>query len=309
MANPYVDAGIAAGLPPALAGYMPRYVHIESGGNQNARTGSYTGVLQMGPSERAQYGGNDLAAGARMYADKYNWFKSKYGRDPSPTELYMVNQQGQGGLAAHMANPDGLAWRNMAQTAEGQQKGDAWAKKAIWGNVPDDVKANYPGGVDSLTSRQFMDLWNNKVLGGTTQPFGGIAQPFNPTTMQAPQAPAWSPFAVPDLSGAIAQAPAAAAAGAPSGGFLGGILPDSITSMFPSAQQQQQQGGLFPSLSSLTAGTPLSGVFAQPQQGAQQSGGYMPQMPQPQQLQAPQINYYQPRMAQLQLPQMAPFRF
>jgi hypothetical protein len=296
MASPYETAGINAGLPPALAAYMPRYVHIESGGNPNAQTGSYTGVLQMGPDERAKYGGNGLDQGARMYADKYNWFAQKYGRDPTPTELYMVNQQGQGGLAAHMANPEGAAWRNMASTGEGQQKGDAWAKKAIWGNVPDSLKPNYPGGVDSMTSQQFMDMWKQKVEQG---------QPFSPVAgQQAPQ-PAWSPAGASQAPGA----PAQGAAAAPAGGLLSGILPDAVAGMVPSAAQQQAQGGLFPSLNSLAPS--IFGAPAAPGQPGQQNAGYMPPIPQPQQLQAPQINYYQPRLAgaQMPMPQLGPLRF
>ena len=288
MADPYVQAGLSAGLSPALAGYMPRYVHIESGGNPNARTGSYTGVLQMGPDEIKKYGGNDINAGAKMYADKAQWFSQKYGRDPTPTELYMVNQQGQGGLAAHMANPSGAAWRNMAGTAEGQQKGDAWAKQAIWGNVPDDLKGNYPGGVDSMTSQQFMDMWRNKVEQG---------QPFNPVAAQQPQAPAWSPLAA---SGAPSPAP--------QGGPDNGLLGSAMASMgLPQPQQGQSLGAY--------AGDALRGAFGMPpaQPGAQQQnsgGGYMPQMPAPQQLQAPNIQYYRPQqMAGMQMPQLGPLRF
>ena len=298
--NPYVAAGVRAGLPTSLANFMPRYVHVESGGNANARTGSYTGLLQMGPDEIAKYGGNDIDAGARMYADKAKWFASKYGRDPTPTELYMINQQGQGGVAAHMANPSGAAWMNMYNTAEGQKKGPGWSKQAIWGNVPDDQKGNYPGGVDSMTSQQFLDLWRNKI-----DPQGG--QPFSPIAAQPaqqPQATAWSPLAASQASGAPSQP------GADAG--TGGLLGSAVAQLGgPSAAQQQQQGGLFPSLSSMTAGTPLSGMFAQPQQGASQGGGYMLQVPQPQQLQVPQIQYYRPQQAQqqLQLPQLAPFRF
>jgi hypothetical protein len=117
----------------------------------------------MGPDEAKKYGGNGLDAGARMYADNNNWFKGKYGNAPTPGQLYMVAQQGRGGIDAHMANPDAPAWQNMYSTAEGQQKGANWAKKAIWGNVPTDMRSQFPNGVDGLTSGQFMDLWDHKV--------------------------------------------------------------------------------------------------------------------------------------------------
>jgi hypothetical protein len=187
-----------------LDDYLPRYIQIESGGNPNAQTGSYSGLLQMGPDEIAKYGGNGLEQGKQMYADRAAWFENKFGRPPTPTELYLTNQQGEGGVAAHIGNPDAPAWQNMYSTAEGQRRGEAWAKKAIWGNVPDDVKANYPGGVDSLTSQQFMNLWQNKVeRTSPQQPFGGPpAQPQRPLPPQpldlaAPQtglpAFSWSP--------------------------------------------------------------------------------------------------------------------
>lgn len=150
-------------LSPELEAYIPRFVQIESGGNPNARTGSYSGLLQMGPAEAAQYGGNGLEQGKQLLADRAAQFEAQYGRQPTPTELYLGHQQGMGGLAAHMANPDLPAWQNMASTGEGRQKGAAWAKQAIWGNVPTDVRAQFPGGVDSLTSQQFMDLWRSKV--------------------------------------------------------------------------------------------------------------------------------------------------
>lgn len=150
--------------------YLPRYIQIESGGSPNAKTGSYSGLLQMGPDEIAKYGSDSLEAGKQMYADRAAWFEKNFGRPPTPTELYLTNQQGEGGVSAHLANPDAPAWQNMYSTAEGRKKGEAWAKKAIWGNVPDDVKANYPGGVDSLTSQQFMDLWRAKVERGKAAP-------------------------------------------------------------------------------------------------------------------------------------------
>jgi hypothetical protein len=150
-------------LSPELEAFLPRFIQIESGGNPNARSGSYTGFLQMGPDEIAKYGGNGLEQGRQLLADRAAELTRVLGRPPSPTELYLAHQQGMGGAQAHMANPDAPAWQNMHSTGEGRRKGEAWAKKAIWGNVPDDVKAQYPGGVDSLTSQQFMDLWRAKV--------------------------------------------------------------------------------------------------------------------------------------------------
>lgn len=110
----------------------------------------------------------NLRAGTNKLVAEAATFQAKYGHAPTATELYLTHQQGEGGLANHLANPDRPAWQNMYATGEGQQKGAAWAKQAIWGNVPADVRAQYPGGVDSLTSRDFMNIWTRKVEGQLT---------------------------------------------------------------------------------------------------------------------------------------------
>jgi hypothetical protein len=147
-------------------------VGIESGGNPNAKTGSYRGLLQLSADEFRRYGegGNimdpeaNLRAGVRSLQDKGARFAREFGRKPSATELYLMHQQGEAGLRAHLRNPDAPAWKNMLSTGEGRRKGAGWARKAIWGNVPSDVRSRY-GSVDNLTSRQFVSLWQQKVAG------------------------------------------------------------------------------------------------------------------------------------------------
>jgi hypothetical protein len=180
------QAAQESGLDPQM---LHRFVQIESGGNPYARSGSYMGLLQLGPREFRQYGSGDpfntmdnLRAGARKIAAEAQAFRVTNGRDPSPTDLYLQHQQGTGGYAAHMANPELPAWQNMLSTGEGQEKGAGWAKRAIWGNVPDDVKRQF-GSVDNLTSRDFVNLWRRKVEGtaglpteaaATGVPYGAI---------------------------------------------------------------------------------------------------------------------------------------
>ena len=176
------DAAAGSGLPPYLSTYLPRIVQIESGGDPGNRTGSYSGLLQMGPAERAKYGGDSLSSGLKLMTDNYNEFKSKFGRDPTPTEFYLTHQQGLGGLSAHLANPDAPAWQNMANTAEGKQKGAGWAKQAILGNIPSDMRSQFPD-PQNITSQQFMDVWKHKV----ERPGGGTDLP--PATAQGAPAP------------------------------------------------------------------------------------------------------------------------
>ncbi len=198
-------------LSPELQAYVPRFIQIESGGDPNARTGSYSGLLQMGPDEIAKYGGNGLEQGKQLLADRAAQLSQVLGRDPTPTELYLAHQQGMGGAQAHLSNPDAPAWQNMAGTAEGRQKGERWAKQAIWGNVPDTLKAQYQGGVDSLTSRQFVDLWRSKVertpmaapLAGPAMTQASASVPVSSQTMPAY---GWTPNNAPaGISGAQPQ--------------------------------------------------------------------------------------------------------
>jgi hypothetical protein len=144
---------------------------IESGGNPRASAGSYHGVYQLSQRIFRQYGGrgsifdldeNTNVAARKLRAESDD-FVQRYGRVPTALDLYMIHQQGVAGAAMHMSDPDAPAWLNMHRTGEGQMKGPKWARLAIWGNVPADERAQFPGGVDSLTSRQFMELWGRKI--------------------------------------------------------------------------------------------------------------------------------------------------
>lgn len=170
---------------------------IESRGNPNAVNKlGYSGLFQMQPGEFARRGGQgsvlDPAENARVGAawikEKEDRFRAKYGRDPSDVEAYLLHQQGEGGLAAHLANPDAPAWSNMLSTGEGRQKGEAWARRAINGN----------GGNDTMTSRQFMDVWARKV-----DALKGMNAPSSTPVVAASSTPAATPGAVPTPAPAV----------------------------------------------------------------------------------------------------------
>lgn len=158
------------GIDPNL---MRRIAQIESSGNPYASTGSYKGLFQLSNDEFARNGGGgnifdpeqNTRAAANSLRARADLFKEKYGREPSATELYLAHQQGDAGLQAHLTNPNAPAWVNMLSTGEGRQKGAEWARRAIWGNVPTDVRGQFPGGVDSMSSQDFMNVWQRKVEG------------------------------------------------------------------------------------------------------------------------------------------------
>lgn len=220
MAGPYsAILGDAADREGLDADYLDRIMRIESGGKPTARTGSYRGLFQMGPDEWRRYGGGrniydpvaNTNAAAAMMADQRRAFTQKYGRPPDPTETYMIHQQGSGGLDAHLANPDAPAWQNMLSTGEGRRNGANWARRAIWGNVPDDLKGRY-GNVNNITSAQFInDVWRPKVEGtgagaGEGPPTGSPAGPpvqADPQQQTSGGSPAGLPMQPEDVAGGV----------------------------------------------------------------------------------------------------------
>jgi hypothetical protein len=149
---------------------MKAFAEIESSYNPRAKTGSYKCLFQLSDSEFAKYWRGDIydtrdcsIAAARKFATEAAEFEKDVGRKATAAELYCIHQQGYQGCAFHYAAPHQLAWKNMYLTSEGQERGEAWARKAIWGNVPWDLKNKIKGGVEALTSGQFIALWTERV--------------------------------------------------------------------------------------------------------------------------------------------------
>jgi hypothetical protein len=149
----------ASGHDPLL---MRRIAAIESGGDCSNRTGSYIGLFQLRDGSRDCR--ENAKAAMALFTRLRDDFRARHGRLPQPFELYLMHQQGEAGAEAHLSNPDRLAWISMLSTGEGQQRGENWAKAAIWGNVPDDQKRKF-GNVDLVTSSDFVNLWRLKVEG------------------------------------------------------------------------------------------------------------------------------------------------
>jgi hypothetical protein len=149
---------------------MKAFAKIESGYNPKARTGKYKCLFQLSDWEFAKYWQGDIydirdcsIAAARKFATEAAQFEKDVGRKATAAEIYCIHQQGYQGCAFHYAAPHQLAWKNMYLTSEGQEKGAAWARKAIWGNVPSDLKNKIKGGLAALTSGQFIALWTERV--------------------------------------------------------------------------------------------------------------------------------------------------
>lgn len=189
--NPAVETAIAKASQETGVdvGLLRTVAQIESSGNPSTQTGSYKGLFQLSDEQFRQYGaGGDIfdpeanaRAGAAKIADLASKFEKTVGRPATATDIYLMHQQGEGGYPAHLANPDQLAWRTMAGTAEGRQKGEEWAKRAIWGNVPSDVRSKY--NVETMTSRDFVEMWDEKVRrigGSSSKSVGGGPRPEKP---------------------------------------------------------------------------------------------------------------------------------
>lgn len=149
---------------------MKAFARIESGYRPKAKTGKYKCLFQLSDWEFSRYWKGDIydirdcsIAAARKLASEAAQFEKDVGRRATAAEIYCIHQQGYQGCAFHYAAPHQLAWKNMYLTNEGQEKGEAWARKAIWGNVPSDIKDQFKGGVEALTSAQFIALWTERV--------------------------------------------------------------------------------------------------------------------------------------------------
>lgn len=131
--------------------YMLRQAQIESGGNPNAQNprSSAGGLFQFIDSTAAQYGLRDKFdaeaasdAAARLARDNGAYLTPRLGRDPTPGELYLAHQQGAGGAAKLLSNPDAPA-------------ASLVGAKAVTGN----------GGSTDETAAQFAARWTGKFDG------------------------------------------------------------------------------------------------------------------------------------------------
>jgi hypothetical protein len=158
----------AAGLP---KDFLARQANIESGGRPWLQDpgNPNVGLHQFMSSDMTHWLGRSAnpldpeestqAAIAEAKANKQQ-LAPVLGRDPTAGELYLAHQQGTAGAKALLTNPDEPAWMAVRRF----YSSDAVAKHAISGNIPSNspLKGMDP---DSISAKQFSDLWINKVDG------------------------------------------------------------------------------------------------------------------------------------------------
>lgn len=147
-----------AGLP---GGYLNKVAMIESGGNPNAQNpnSSAGGLFQQIDSNAAAYGVEDKfdpmqsAQGAVAFAvENKNYLTRVLGREPTGGELYLAHQQGPGGAAKLLSNPE---------------------SKAVDIVGADAVRLN--GGNENMSAGEFANIWISKYNGSRGQTTGQYA--------------------------------------------------------------------------------------------------------------------------------------
>ncbi|HEX3990385.1 MAG TPA: transglycosylase SLT domain-containing protein, partial [Acetobacteraceae bacterium] len=149
--------------------FMKAVAKIESGFNPNQRTGSYIGLFQLSENEFQKYGAgnirdprdNTVAAALKIMTEAI-LFETFTHKNPTLNDLYLIHQQGVDGAAEHVSHPNRLAWQSMCATFEGQEKGEKWCKRAIWGNTLPAIKRAWKS-VDKVTSAAFVAMWQQRV--------------------------------------------------------------------------------------------------------------------------------------------------
>lgn len=106
--------------------YLRRTAQVESGGGRNLSNpmSSAKGPFQFIDSTAKQYGLTDpndpvqsADAAARLALDNKNALTKTLGREPTPGELYLAHQQGAGGAAKLLQNPNQPAVGLLGQSA------------------------------------------------------------------------------------------------------------------------------------------------------------------------------------------------
>lgn len=189
--DPALSGAISAaassnGVDPA---YMTRLALVENGGKINGSSplSSATGPFQFLNSTAKQYGltnPSDPAAAAdaaaRLTLDNKAALTQALGREPTLGELYLAHQQGAGGAAKLLANPDAPVEQVIGHTAAANN-----------------------GASPGMTAGQFASKWTNKFadLGQPQVVDANQSSPLD--TAQYPAGPVGSPTAIAGNAGGV----------------------------------------------------------------------------------------------------------
>lgn len=166
---------------------LMRFAQTESNFNPNAvsPSGNHFGLFQLSRDVFNRFGSgniNEPAANANAAAahlrDNARRFESRFGRTATPADLYMIHQQGFAGYAAHLANPDQPAWKNLRP----YYSSDAVAQRAVTGNLPPELRSR---GVN-ITSGEFTRGWAARFMPGDASPSLRSPQPQERTPSTLP---------------------------------------------------------------------------------------------------------------------------
>ena len=151
------------------ANFMKAVAKVESDFKPTERTGSYIGLFQLSKSEFGKFGSGDIlnardnaVAAAYKFLTEAALFEAVTHQKPTFSDLYLIHQQGWQGAAEHISHPQQIAWKSMCATQEGDEKGERWCKRAIWGNTLPAVKREWKS-VDRLTSGAFVAMWRDRI--------------------------------------------------------------------------------------------------------------------------------------------------
>ena len=149
--------------------FMKAVAKIESDFDPKNRTGSYIGLFQLSKQEFRKYGSGEITnardnavAAAYKFVNEATLFELDTHKNPTPSDLYLIHQQGWQGASEHVQHPERTAWQSMCTTDEGKEKGERWCKRAIWGNTLPAIKHVWKS-VDKITSAAFVQMWRDRV--------------------------------------------------------------------------------------------------------------------------------------------------
>jgi hypothetical protein len=149
--------------------FMKTVAKIESDFDPKNRTGQYIGLFQLSKQEFNKYGSGEITnardnavAAAYKFVNEATLFELDTHKNPTPSDLYLIHQQGWQGASEHVQHPERVAWQSMCATDEGKEKGERWCRRAIWGNTLPAIKRTW-GSVEKLTSAAFVEMWRDRV--------------------------------------------------------------------------------------------------------------------------------------------------